>query len=60
MGVRDTLQEIIDVATHEEDIPSWEELKERQNNYIQKCLESIGNFNNSVLTSNITYLVSAQ
>lgn len=56
LGVRDTLQAIIDYATQEENISGLEELKERQNSYIQEYLDSIGNFDNSVLVSNITYL----
>lgn len=59
LGVRDTLQAIIDFATHEEDISNWEELKERQNCYIQEYLDSIGNFDKSVLVSNITYLAKS-
>ena len=56
LGVRDTIQTIIDSTMHNEDIFNWEKLKERQNGYIQEYLDSIGNFNNSVLASNITYL----
>lgn len=56
LGVRDTIQAIIDFATHEENTSSWEKFKERQNDYIQEYLDSIGNFDNSVLASNITYL----
>ncbi len=59
LGVRDTLQAIIDFATHEEDISNWEEFKERQNSYIQEYLDSIGNFDKSVLVSNITYLAKS-
>ena len=59
LGVRDTLQAIIDYTTHEENMSNWEELKERQNRYIQDYLDSIGNFDNSVLVSNITYLAKS-
>lgn len=51
LGVRDALQAIIDFATQEEDISNWEEVKERQNGYIQESLDSTGNFDNSVLNS---------
>lgn len=59
LGIRDTLQAMIDYATHEEDISNWEELEEIQNSYIEEYLDSIGNFDNSVLVSNITYLAKS-
>lgn len=59
LSVRDTLQAIIDCATCEENIFDWEKLKERQNSYIQEYLDSICNFDNSVLVSNITYLAKS-
>lgn len=59
LGVKYTIQAIIDCATHEEDTSHWEHLKEEQDGYIQEYLNSIGNFDNSILVSNITYLAKS-
>lgn len=40
LNVRDTLQAIIDFAMREEDTSGYEELKVRQNDYIQEYLNS--------------------
>ena len=56
LSVRDTLQAIIDFALREEDTSGYEELKERQNDYIQEYLNSIGDFDNRILISNIAYI----
>lgn len=59
LGVKYTIQAIIDCATHEEEVSHWEKIKEKQDGYIQEYLNSIGNFDNSVLVSNITYLAKS-
>ena len=59
LGVRNTLQSIIDFATRDEDTSGYEEMKERQNEYIQEYLSSIGDFDNSILVSNITHLAKS-
>ena len=50
---------IIDFATHEEDTSRYEEMKERQNDYIQEYLSLIGDFDNSILVSNIIHLAKS-
>ena len=59
LGIRNTLQSIIDFATRDEDTSGYEEMKERQNEYIQEYLSSIGDFDNSILVSNITHLAKS-
>ena len=59
MEIRDTLQAIIDSATREEDPSGYKEMKEQQNDYIQEYLNSIGDFDNSILISNIIYLAKS-
>lgn len=59
LNVRDTLQAIIDFAMREEDTSGYEELKVRQNDYIQEYLNSIGNFDNRTLIANITFLAKS-
>ena len=59
LSVRDTLQAIIDFALREEDTSGYEELKERQNDYIQEYLNSIGDFDNRILISNIAFLAKS-
>lgn len=59
LEIRDTLQAIIDSTTREEDPSGYEEMKEQQNDYIQEYLNSIGDFDNSTLISNITYLAKS-
>ncbi len=59
LGVRNMLQSIIDFATRDEDTSGYEEMKERQNEYIQEYLSSIGDFDNSILVSNITHLAKS-
>ena len=59
LGIRNTLQSIIDFATHEEDTSGYEEMRERQNDYIQEYLSLIGDFDNSVLVSNIIHLAKS-
>ena len=59
LSVRDTLQAIIDFALREEDTSGYEELKARQNDYIQEYLNSIGDFDNRILISNIAFLAKS-
>ncbi len=59
LDIKGTLQEIINFATHEDDISNWELLMDQQNGYIQEYLDSISNFDNNVLVSNITYLTKS-
>lgn len=59
LEIRDTLQAIIDSATREEDPSGYKEMKEQQNDYIQEYLNSIGDFDNSILISNIIYLAKS-
>ena len=59
LRVKCAIQAIIDHSAHEEEISHWEQVKEKQDGYIQEYLNSIGNFDNSILVSNIAYLAKS-
>lgn len=59
LEIRNTLQSLVDFATREEDTSGYAKMKERQNEYIQTYLSSIGDFDNSILISNIAYLTKS-
>lgn len=54
--VKDVIQTAINGLTHDEDSSRWGNLLQNQEDYIQEYLDSLGEFDNSFLVSNINYL----
>lgn len=59
LQAKDELQEIISTLPHDEDDSSWQNLLQIQHNYIEAYLEGIGEFDNSILISNINYFAKS-
>lgn len=49
------LQTMIDSTPHDDDTSGWDAMLERQNSYIQEFFDSIGDFDNATLVSNIAF-----
>jgi len=54
--VKDVIQIAISGLMHDEDSVGWGDLLQSQKDYIQEYLDSLGEFDNSFLVSNINYL----
>lgn len=54
--VRDAIQTAISGLMHDEDSHGWEDLLQAQTDYIQEYVNSLGEFDNGFLVSNINYL----
>lgn len=54
--VKDTIQTYLSGLMHDEDPGEFDSLLQEQDDYISEYLDSIGEFDNSILISNINYL----
>lgn len=54
--IRDILQDAINSMMHDEDSSGYASLLEEQEGYIREYVESLGEFDNGLLASNIAYL----
>ena len=55
MQVRDEIQNMLNSLMHDEDSSNWESLLQEQEDYIKAYIENLGDFDNSILSSNISY-----
>jgi transcriptional regulator with XRE-family HTH domain len=56
MQVRDEIQNMLSSLMHDEESSHWENLLQEQEDFINDYIEQIGEFDNGILSSNISYL----
>lgn len=56
MQVRDEIQNMLNSLMSDGDSSNWESLLQEQEAYIEAYIENLGDFDNSILSSNISYL----
>ena len=57
LEIKARIQDQINSLMHDEDSSGWCDLLQQQEDYISEYIESLGDFDNTILAKNIVYLV---